>query len=249
MSRTGLLIALLLTAAAGALYGTLSRSLMNVTEAGSVSSASTVTASEPGASPETERPVRSRAGDKHRKFVAYPVPQRRYDRIEQLAAESSAVVVGIPVQQVGYQRKKNARLVMTYYQVQVLEVLKGNVQKGKKISLRVPGGYALAQDGSSFETRMPDFWKNPSVGRGYVFFIKESKGKAGKVAPYTLMGGPQGSFEISPWPSSYSFTQTPDFATGRTIVPQVRPSDSLMKNYGGMNVNTFLQLVRRAGGA
>jgi hypothetical protein len=249
MSRTGLLIALLVTAVAGALYGTMSRSLVNVTEAGSVSNASGVAAPERQASSVPERPTRPRAGDKHRTFVAYPVPQRRYDRVEQLTAESSAVVVGIPVQQVGYQRKKNDRLVLTYYQVQVLEVLKGNLQKGKKISLRVPGGYALAQDGSSFETKMPAFWKNPTVGRGYVFFIKESKGKAGKTAPYTLMGGPQGSFEIAPWPSTYSFAQPQDFADGRTIVPQVRPSDSLMKNYGGMNVNTFLQLVRRAGGA
>lgn len=247
MSRTGLLIALLLTVAAGAVYGTLSFSRTSATEAASSTVGTGVTA--PGAAFAPARQTRRGAGENHRTFVAYPAPQRRYDRVEQLVAESSTVVVGIPVQQVGYRRKQGDRLVLTYYQVQVLEVLKGNVQKGRKISLRVPGGSALAQDGSSVETLMPAFWKNPIVSRGYVFFLKETKGKGGKVAPYTLLGGPQGSFEIEPWPSTYPSMQTLDFTAGRRVVPQVRPSDALMRSYGGMDVNTFLQLVRRAGGA
>lgn len=247
MSKTGLLIVTVSLAASGLLY-------VSVVNRGATFASGV--APQPSDAVRTSaqtRPGSSSVGpapgtSNHKQFAAYPKPQKRYDRIDQLVSDSSAIIVGIPLQAVGYKRSPLDRLVLTYYQIQVLEVLKGNVQKGKKLSLRVPGGYAMSNDGSSLETVMPVFWKNPAVGTGYVFFLKENKGQNGKAAPYNLLGGPQGSFEISPWPASFPMTKTFDFSTGRIVVPQVRSSDALMRSYKGVTVNAFLQSIRLSAG-
>jgi len=249
MSKTGLLIVTVFLAASGLLYATVNRGATHASGvAPQPSDADRTHAAAPqrtGTSFVGQVAAAGKASD-HRQFVAYPKPQKRYDRVDQLAADSSAIIVGIPLQAVGYKRSPLDRLVLTYYQVQVLEVLKGNVQKGKKVSLRVPGGYAMSNDGSSIETVMPGFWKNPTVGRGYVLFLKESKGQNGRAAPYNLLGGPQGSFEITPWPASFPMTKTFDFSTGRVVVPQVRQSDALMRAYNGVALDAFLRSVRLA---
>ena len=249
MSKTGLLIVTVLLAVSGLLYATVN---WGATHASGVAPQPSDAARrpaplQPGTSFVGQAPVASRARD-HRQFVAYPKPQKRYDRVDQLVADSSAIIVGIPLQAVGYKRSPLDRLVLTYYQVQVLEVLKGNVQKGKKVSLRVPGGYALSNDGSSIETVMPGFWKNPEVGKGYVLFLKENKGQNGKASPYNLLGGPQGTFAITPWPASFPMTKTFDFSTGRVVVPQVRQSDALMRGNNGVALNAFLETIRLSAG-
>jgi hypothetical protein len=194
-----------------------------------------------------------RAEGRVTKSVAYPAPQRRYDRVEELAGESTAVVVGVPLFEAGYKRKPTDKMVFTYYQVRVLQVLKGSLQQGQNLSLRASGGRMRASDGSTVETKMPDFWRNPEVGKGYVMFLKGEQGAEGRPAPYTLIGGPQGLFAISPWARSYSETDLrlnpPDFSSGRVVVPQVRAADPLMKGYKDMPVTAFLEAVQSTAGA
>lgn len=190
-----------------------------------------------------------RGAQKRTRAVAYPDRQQRYDRVDELTRDSSTVVVGIPLFKVGHKQHDADRLVLTYYQVKVLDVLKGSVEKGKRISLRAAGGTARLKDGTVAELTMPDFWRNPEVGKAYVFFLKEGRAAGGRAAPFDLTGGPQGLFAISPWadsdPESYPTDYDPDFTTDRVVVPQVRPADKLMKNYRDVPVATFLEAVRQ----
>ena len=181
--------------------------------------------------------------------VVNPKPGPRYDTVRQLAAESDAIVVGTPVSKVGHRRNDSSKMIWTYFQVTILETLKGDVQKGRKLSLRVMGGRTVDANGTTIELLMPDFWKDPEKGKGYVFFLKKGTASPrGKAAPYTLVGGPQGLFEIAPWPEGAPPKSAAELA-GHGVVPQVRAGDPLMRNYKGMNLAAFLQQVRRAVGA
>jgi hypothetical protein len=240
MSRIGLFITTIFLAASGLCLGVIHAGLSRAPQTAG------------GASPEGDRREQAR-GVKRARVAAYPGQRKRYDRVDELARDSSAVVVGVPLFKVGHKQKETDRLVLTYYQVQVLDVLKGAAEKGKRISLRVPGGTARLKDGSLAEMTMPEFWRNPEVGKAYVFFLKEGRGANGKVAPFDLTGGPQGLFAISPWevadPESIPVGYDPDFSTDRVVVPQVRPADELMKNYRDMPVAAFIQAVQQGAAA
>lgn len=242
MSKTSLFTATILLAVVGLFYGAINVGLTQSRKADAVAAES-----RRDAAAKSERPVFA-ASHKHVRSVAYPAQQKRYDFVDDLSKDSSIIVVGIPLYEVGLKANLSDRMVQTYYQIQVLEVLKGKTQKGRKLSLRVPGGRARLQDGSSAETIMPDFWRNPEVGKAYVFFLKEERGSEGRAAPYSLAGGPQGLFAITPWaesdPDTYPAAYAPDFSTGKAIVPQVRATDRMMNNYRGKTVTAFLQAVR-----
>jgi len=182
--------------------------------------------------------------------VLYPKAGPRYDTVRQLVAESDAIVVGTPIFKVGHRRSATDKFIWTYFQLKIVESLKGNVQQGRKLSLRVIGGRTVDANGTTVEQLMPEFWKDPEQGKGYVFFLKKGTAAAqGKAAPYTLVGGPQGLFEINPWPEGAPPKGAAELGPGRAVVPQVREGDPLMRTYKGMNLATFLQQVRRAVGA
>jgi hypothetical protein len=131
-------------------------------------------------------------------------------------------------------------MILTDYDVKVLQTITGDKHKGRTITLEVPGGSVALTDGTVAEMRMPDFWKNPEIGKAYIFFLSKRKN-----SPSKLVGGPQGLFQITPWPDSFALASPPDTSTGRVIVPQVLDSDELVKNYNGKDVGAFLQEVKR----
>jgi hypothetical protein len=172
-------------------------------------------------------------------FIAYPRPVHRFRDLRELFDQSTEVVVGVPVSKSSRLSGDAGSMVLTDYEVQVLETFKGDRHKGRSITLEVPGGSVAAADGSINEVRMPDFWKNPEVGKGYVFFLKKRKD-----SPSLLVGGPQGSFEITPWAGATSQANRADVYAGRVVIPQVRESDELTKAYSGKGAADFIGEIR-----
>lgn len=187
----------------------------------------------------SSRTTAMKAGD-NLKLSANPSPKHRFDSLKNLVERSPEIVVGIPIGKSTYRRSEADQMVFTDYEVQVLENLKGDRHKGRKLTLRVPGGFMSLADGKTVEVTMPDFWKNPEIGKGYIFFLTRRRD-----SPSVLVGGPQGAFEISPWPESVSLTTVPDISQGRVVVPQVRDTDELMKNYRGKEAGNIIEQIKQ----
>ena len=174
------------------------------------------------------------------KLRADPSAQHRFDTLEGLVERSPEIVVGVPIGKSSYRRSPEDRMIFTDYEVQVLENLKGDQHKDRKLTLRVPGGLMALKDGKTVEVTMPDFWKNPEIGKGYIFFLTRRKD-----SPSVLVGGPQGAFEISPWPESLSMTSVSEILKGRAVIPQVRESDEIMKNYKGRDAGDVIDQIKQ----
>jgi hypothetical protein len=164
----------------------------------------------------------------------------RYDDVKRLSADSEFVIVGIPVHQASHLSSPSSNLVWTDYRVRVLSVLKGDLKHNNLISVRTMGGRVKLADGSEYETLMPEFWKSPAIEQGYVMFLSRQSEEKFYFKP---TGGPQGLFLISPWKHADAGDLT--LSAEQVVVPQVRPSDSLMKSYQGKKATDFLENLRR----
>jgi len=176
------------------------------------------------------------------KYIAHAAPGKWYRQLSELVGDSSEIVIGIPILEKAYHPRAVKSMVFTYYQVQILDSLKGNLRKGTRLSLSVPGGQAVSEDGTSVEVAMPDDWNNPAVGQAYVFFLKRTHG------PYQLVGGPQGLFAISPWPENFSMKKLSDVVTGKTVIPQVNAAHKFTRVHKNQSVASFLQQIRQIEG-
>jgi len=150
---------------------------------------------------------------------------RRYDDLVALARESEIIVTGSVESEINQLLPPKEKLVVTDSTVRVEEVLKGKMERSQTILVRGPGGRVDFDDGTFADVRMPDFWRNPQLGKSYVFFL-DKRG----LAYFVLHGGPQGLFEI----------------TAKGIKPQVRSTDRLMNTYDGKDIPAFLQEIRQA---
>jgi hypothetical protein len=156
-----------------------------------------------------------------------PTGFTKFDDVGVLTAHSEYVVVGIPERRGSKLVRPAEEFIETRYQVAVTDVLKGSAAAGETITLRTPGGRVQFDDGTSAEVKMPPFWRDPEVGKTYLFFLKK------RAEGFTLVGGPQGMFELSPEAG---------------VLPQVRDEDALMINNRGKDVGSFMGEVRRAAG-
>lgn len=157
--------------------------------------------------------------------TARPTNLRRYDRVDALARDSAAVVVGSVNSKTSQLLAPAAKLVVTDFQITVRDALKGTLEPGQAIRIRTPGGRVDFGDGKFAEVKMPDFWKYPEVGKLYVFFLESRTDGS-----FVLRGGPQGLFEITP---------------AGSINPQVRTEDKLMQNYEGKSLTLVLAEIRK----
>ncbi|HEV7472517.1 MAG TPA: hypothetical protein VGN90_00615 [Pyrinomonadaceae bacterium] len=173
------------------------------------------------------------------KFQADPSPKHRFNSLQNLVERSPEIVVGVPVGKSSYRRSPQDRMVFTDFDIQVLKILKGDRHPDRKLTVRVPGGLLSQPDGRTTEVTLPDFWKTPEIGKGYIFFLTRRKDTAS-----VLVGGPQGLFEIAPWPESVSMTALPDISKDHFVIPQVRETDELMKNYKGLDVASVLDQIK-----
>lgn len=170
----------------------------------------------------------------------YPTNISRFRDLRHLVARSPEIVVGVPVSKSSSSASAGNQMIYTDYEVRVLLTLKGDRHPGRIITLRVPGGATTLDSGKTKEVRAPDFWKNPEVGKAYVFFTRKKRD-----TPSQLVGGPQGLFQISPWSDSFDLSSPPDISSGRTIVPQALDSDELMRKYNGRSAALFLGEIRK----
>jgi hypothetical protein len=173
------------------------------------------------------------------KLTAEPPSSYRFTTLESLVGRSPEIVVGVPIAKSSYRRSPEDRMVFTDYEVQVLENLKGDRHPDRKLTLRVPGGFMSLPDNKTVEVSMPDFWKNPEIGKGYIFFLTRTKG-----TPSMLVGGPQGAFEISPWPKTNSLATMPSMSREQVVIPQVRETDELTSNYKGANAAALIDQIK-----
>jgi len=174
-----------------------------------------------------------------RSVMAFPRSLPKYHDLKDLVAHSTEIFAGVAVAKTPRLTGAQDSMIFTDWEIRVLEPIEGDQHRNRRTVVEFPGGLSVAGDGTANEVRAPDFWKQPEIGKSYVFFVTRRKN-----APSQLVGGPQGLFQISPWPDSFSLSAPPNIAEGRSIVPQALDSDELMKNNNGKKVSDFLSQVK-----
>ncbi|HEY0100626.1 MAG TPA: hypothetical protein VGB76_16895 [Pyrinomonadaceae bacterium] len=155
----------------------------------------------------------------------FPHSLKRYDSLNDLTKESSAVILGTVISQASSLKLPAENSVTTNYLVRVNNVLKGDLSKESLVSVNSPGGKVALEGGAYAEMAMPDYWKTPHVEKTYVLFLTPGDGN-----DYGILGGPQGLFE----------------ATASGIKPQGLLTDELFRSHHGMSLKKFTHRVRSA---
>jgi hypothetical protein len=143
----------------------------------------------------------------------------RFDTLATLTHGSGNVVIGTIQSASSSLIGPRERMIVTDYQVTVSQSLKGSLQPNQAIIVREPGGRVQFEAGKFAQATLPDYWRNPEIGKSYVLFL-ESRPEGN----FVLSGGPQGLFEITP--------------TGN-ILPQGKNTDRLMQANNGKSTSAF----------
>lgn len=114
----------------------------------------------------------------------------KYD-LESLTKNSAAVIIGKPLSSAS-RLSPDGELITSEYQVNINEVLKGNLTPNEKVNLSLPGGVVVFEDGTSAEIKTPDSERMEN-GRTYILFLSPKKGTADS---FVMTGGAQGLFEL-----------------------------------------------------
>lgn len=158
--------------------------------------------------------------------IARPEKADAYADIAALAADSSDVVIGFPLDNVT-DLTADGRSLNINYTVRIEHVYKGELKKGSTITVSLPGGMFRFDDGSTAEVRTPWF-KKMQKGKAYALFLKAQKhGQS-----YVPTGGAQGLFEIG--------TSKED----HTVKSHVGLPNNPMWRYHGREARVFLSEVR-----
>lgn len=112
--------------------------------------------------------------------------------LQTLFNESRVIVVGNAIGN-KCQRSEGWPHVTTVYEINVDEVIKGNIQPDTVIPVRMPGGLIMNRDGSILNVRA-DGLKKMENGKTYVLFLKNAPGVGDWLAP---LRGSQGLYEVS----------------------------------------------------
>lgn len=149
----------------------------------------------------------------------------KYD-LEGLTKNSAGVIVGTPVGAVS-QLAPSGTLITTTYRVKVRRTLKGSPTPGDTVSVAVPGGKVVFDDGTSAELKTPDM-EQMEGGKTYVLFLRPQKDVDGG---FGLTGLGQGLFEL------------PEDKTG--VRPHGHRSDVVQK-HRNENEEEFIEEVEAA---
>lgn len=113
--------------------------------------------------------------------------------LESLTQASSIIVVGTPIlssaKVVGVENDR----IVTEQLVRVDQVLKGKVHENGLVTVAIPGGKVIFEDGTSAEIKTPDLGPIEQFAN-YVLFLRPSSDTA---HVFVLTGGGQGLFELS----------------------------------------------------
>jgi hypothetical protein len=113
--------------------------------------------------------------------------------LESLTKNSAAVIIGRPLSSVS-RLTPDGEQITTEYQININEVLKGNLTPNEKVNLSLPGGTLVFEDGTSAEIKTPDEERIEN-GKTYLLFLSPKKGTADG---FVATGGAQGLFELPP---------------------------------------------------
>lgn len=145
--------------------------------------------------------------------------------IEALTKNSSAVVVGVATKKVGSRLTPTGQGIVTDYEVEVTERIKGPSPQGSVITVSLPGGLVDFGDGTSAELKTPEF-EHVKVGATYVLFLSEGENAYNA---YALSGGPQGLVEI---------------VSDTKLKSHGRPTDPVSKEAENVGKEKFLEKAR-----
>ncbi len=140
--------------------------------------------------------------------------------------QSTVIAIGVPLRNV-CRPSQDGNHVTTDYEVQLQEVIKGEVRPGSIISVSMPGGLVTEADQTLLEVRARPVRKMQN-GRTYVLFLKAAPSNGN--AEFTTVRGSQGLYEIPPNGSRL-------IHLGRSF--ELPPADD------GEEVSVFVQAVRR----
>ncbi len=161
--------------------------------------------------------------------LKYPTRGQAVSDVAELAVRSSDVLIGTPVDNLS-RLSADGRSITLDYKVKVEYVYKGTVKQGATITVSLPGGKLMFDDGSTAEVQTPWF-KKMLNGQTYALFLK-----ADAAGNFTTVGEAQGLFGIPT-------TQNDQAVSIHTGIK----GDAMLK-YNQMNVRAFLKEVRRATG-
>jgi uncharacterized protein related to proFAR isomerase len=175
------------------------------------------------------RPLRDRAREARTiADLRYPTRGQASADLAELARRSTDVIIGTPVENVS-KLSADGRTITLDYQVKVEYVYKGTVKQGKTITVSLPGGKLMFDDGSTAEVQTP--WLRKMLnGQTYALFLNAHDA----VGKFTTAGEAQGLFGIPTTKNS----QAVSIHTGIK-------GDAMLK-YNNMNVRAFLKEVRRS---
>lgn len=184
----------------------------------------------PAAPPDDTRPLKERAKGAGRFVVTEKSHPPAYQGLNELAANSSAVVIGTPQDNV-CRLTPDGRSITIDYRVSVRHTYKGGLKEGDTITVSLPGGAAVLDDGTRVEVQTPWF-KKMQDGKTYALFLNDAGGRA----VFKPTGGPQGVFEI------------PVTKESRAVKSHSGVQADPIWAYHGMDVFAFLKEVRKATG-
>lgn len=153
-----------------------------------------------------------------------------YATLNELAGRSSAVIIGTPQENV-CRLSPDGKSVTIDYKVSVSHVYKGGLKEGEVVTVSLPGGVAVLDDGTRVEVKTPWF-KKMQGGKTYALFLGPVDGREA----FAPAGGPQGVFEI------------PVTKESRNVKSHSGLRSDPMWAYHDMGVMAFLKEVRKATG-
>src|SRR5947209_7237576 len=106
------------------------------------------------------------------RYVVYVFPHglKRYDDLGALVRDSDMVVEGRIYSKVSSLDSSTEDNITTDCQLRVANFFKGAERGQDTVTLNLIGGSVQFDDGTYAEMKIPDYWKNPEVGRTYIFF-------------------------------------------------------------------------------
>ena len=149
----------------------------------------------------------------------------KYD-LESLAAHSGNIIIGNPIDNTAH-LSANGQLITTWYRIKILRSMKGKFQPDETVTISLPGGKLVFEDGTSAEIKTPDLDAMQNDQK-YVLFLSPMLAVDGT---FTLIGGSQGLFEID--------------SKTRRVKPNGHPLDAVRK-HKDQGVEAFLEEIRAA---
>jgi hypothetical protein len=128
----------------------------------------------------------------------------------------------------GSDNRPDTETVVSHYQIRVQHVLHGDESaRGRVITLEIPGGRYMFEDGSFADIELPDF-QRPATNQELVVFARP---KYGEGDVYTVAFGKQGIFGVR---------------AGRLALLSHDRNDPIAREHGKKNLYEFEQEVRKA---